>query len=211
MKRTVLLIIIILTLPALCHGSVSPEPVLELSGDWYQMLDLDLDVDLELLPKGTVRFDVPGLDPSLTVQGPNYTNKMVSPDNMISMASFIWAELTGSVDIVSEVRTFSRQWRRNGRRARAAVNRNAKRNSDTRSRWKIVVGCRIDDNMELAARFDTRGNLLNEKRVAWQLSAADVFPKEVGLTTVYRNGNILLEAEDVNLTDDATVKVVVRF
>jgi hypothetical protein len=199
MKRTVLLTIIILTFPALCQGSESPMLSLELPAIQWEAFSLELGTPL----MGQSYIDL-GSTPSWELHRPT---GMVAPNNMISMASFVWAEMTGSVDIVAEVRTFSREWRKKGRPARAA---NIKRH-DSRSRWKIVVGCRIDDNMELAARFDTRGSVLNEKRVAWQLSAADLFPDDVGLTTVYRDGSFLLEAEDVNLTDDATVKVVVRF
>jgi len=199
MKHTVLLTIIILTLPALCQGSESPMVSLELPAIQWETFSLELGTPL----MGQAYTEL-GSIPSWELNRPN---GLVAPNNMISMASFVWAEMTGSVDIVAEVRIFSREWRKKGRPTRAA----SKKRHDSRSRWRIVVGCRIDDNMELAARFDSRGSLLNEKRVAWQLSAADIFPDEVGLTTVYRDGNLLLDADDVNLTDDATVKVVVRF
>ena len=207
MKRTALLMIIILTLPALCQGSESPLVTLELPAIQWDAFSLDLETPL----RGQVYTDL-GSTPSRESYRPN---DMVAPNNMISMASFVWAEMTGSVDIVGQVRTFSREWRKNGTRARAVVNRttsqNVRKSPDSRSRWNIVVGYRIDDNMELAARFDTRGSLLNEKSVAWQVSAADVFPDEVGLTTVYRDGSFMVEADRVSVPETAMAKVVVRF
>jgi hypothetical protein len=206
MKRAVLLTIIIMILPALTYGSESPPIRLELPAIQWEAFSLDLDA--VPLPQALLS------GASIPSEEYRADKGIAAPDNMVSMASFLWAEITGSVDLVAEVRIFSREWRKRGRRARMVAGKESQKVSrlpDTRCRWKIVVGCRIEDNLELAARFDTRGNLLNEKSIAWQVRAADILPHEMGLTTVYRDGSWLLEADDLMLADDASVKVVVRF
>ena len=213
MKRTALITILILTLPALCQGSVGPMPVLDTPKVEWNGYRLDLDDSmaadrsgsLELTPQSLsviLKGNTVSLDDALTYQAEVY-----SPRDMVSMVSYMWAELTGSMDVVAELTQFARQWRRGNRPARTA----AAKGADHRNRWKIVVGCRIDDHLELAARFDTRGNLMNEKRVAWQLSAADLLPDNVGLTTVYRDGRFMVEADKVSISEAAMAKVVVRF
>ena len=214
MKRTVLLTltILILTFPAPCQATVGPQPVLELSRNWHQVLDLDLGLfPSELATPGlstpefftaAMRVDESDLNLLALENG---------PDDALSLMSFVWAEMTGAVDIVREVRIYSRNWRNKRQHLQVATNRSTDNRPDPRNRWKIVVGCRVDDNMELSARFDTRGHLFNEKSITWQLSAADLLPDNVGLTTVYRDGGFMVEADRVSVPETAMAKVVVRF
>ncbi|MDT8396838.1 MAG: hypothetical protein RRA32_10430 [bacterium] len=215
MKKTVLQMILILILPALCLGSAGPGANLEVPGVEWAAFRLDLASPLTADTPALRRLALPRVEES---RAPGYSSPIndpenariaagYGPDNMVSMVSFVWAELTGGVDLVAEVREFSRQWKMRGRSVQAA----AGKEPDSRCWWKIVVACRVDDNLELAARFDTRGSLFNEKNVAFELSAADVFPDEVGITTVYRDRTIMIEADKVAMNGTAMAKVVVRF
>ncbi len=221
MRRTALILILILILPTLCWGSVSPELSLEVPGIEWTAFRLDL--ESRWTADGS-RFYVSDLTRSAVAAASKDSASMLrqefipmvdrhGPDDMVSMMSFIWAELTGGVDVVAEVKAFSRQWRNRGRTVRTvrSVQTVTRKKPYSRCRWKIIVAYRVDDNLELAARFNARGNLRNKKKMAFELSAADIFPDELGLTTVYRDGSFKIEADKVALTQTAMAKVVVRF
>ncbi len=218
MRRIALLTLTILIFPALCWGSVSPDPNLELDGVEWTAFRLDLGSSLTANNPVRYRMDLPLVEQARAAGYISWINSLGNvpttgrqdPDDMVSMASFLWAELMGGVDVVAEVKMFSRQVRSRGRKVRS-VRTIARKKPAPRCRWKIIVACRVDDNLELAARLNATGNLFRENRVAWQLSAADVLPDELGLTTVYRNGRFMIEADDVTLTETAMAKVVVRF
>ncbi len=214
MRRTVLLTILILTIPALCGANAKLKEPTELPGFVLDSFHLESGNHWTTDGPGFSVRDLPGSTIAVREDRPFLMEREFSsparqdlPDDMVSMMSFVWAELTGCADVVREVRTFSRQWR-NRRRSGRSVSRQVR---DERSRWKFVVAWRVTEKLNLAARIRARGGRFTDGRLAWQLSAADILPQKLGVTTVYRNGSFRIEPDELVLNHRAEAKVVVNF
>ncbi len=218
MKRTVIYIILILTIPALCHGSIGPNPRLEfpvLETAVWDAYRLELEREWKV---GTLSVDSFELAP-VTGEG----NKKVlsldeinggiphsgrpSPRDMVSMMSFVWAEMFGGVDIVAEVKDFARQLRHKGRPVKAS--HSVRR--DSRNRWRFIVACRIDEQTEVAASFKNRGQFFRDGNVVWEINALDPMSEEIGLTMAYSDGDFDIRADRMTLTEVAAAKLMVKF
>jgi hypothetical protein len=218
MKHTVTAYILTLILPALCLGHTVPDPRLdppvpETTGWGEYRLDI-----------GPFRHDGPSLKLKSDLahftgdQHPGPVSLKTTaaglpcdvrqtPEDMVSMISFLWAEMFGGVDIVAEVREFA--WELRSRRSHTGSIRT--RREDRRSKWSLVIACRVDDQMELAARFNNRRHLFGEGSMAFQVRAVDPRTDEVGLIMSYVGGDLSLKADRVSLADVAKAKLVVKF
>ncbi len=218
MKRTVIYIILILAIPALSYGSIGPNPRLEFPGletaEWdtyhlelereWQVGTLSVD-SFELAPvAGEGNKKVRSLD---EINGGVPHSGRPSPKDMVSMMSFVWAEMFGGVDIVAEIKEFSRQLRRKGRPVKAI--RNKKR--DSRNQWRFIVACRIDEQTEVAASFKNRGQFFRDGNVVWEINALDPMSEEMGLTMAYSDGDFDIRADRMTLTEVAEAKLELKF
>jgi hypothetical protein len=221
---TAIAMILILTIPALCLGSIGPAhrlefPTVETAGwDAYRLrlerewqADAVRDVTLELIPgSGYGINSVRSLNG--TSSGLPCENKP-APRDMVSMMSFVWAEMFGGVDIVAEVKDFARQIRRKGRSVKVSrfvkVSRSERR--DSRSKWKFIVACRIDDQTEVAALFKNRGGLFGGGSMALEINTLDPMSQDVGLTMAYSDGDFDIRADRMTLTETAEARLVVKF
>jgi hypothetical protein len=215
---TAVAMILILTIPVLCQGSIGPGPRLELpelaTARWnaYHLelergweADAVVDVTLEYVPGSDLRIN--------TVRSLNGINSGLpcdsksAPGDMVSMVSFVWAEMFGGVDIVAEVKDFARQMKRKGRFVK--IRRNKREYS--RSKWKFIVACRIDGQTEIAAQFRNSGWFLREGNMALELNTLDPMSEEVGLIMAYSDGDFGIRADRMTLTEAAAARLVVKF
>ena len=211
---TAIAMILILTIPVLCQGSIGPGPRLELPElekarwDAYH-LELEAGtISMGSLDHGAVAGDRKMNSRSLNEihGGIPYSGKP-TPGDMVSMMSFVWAEMFGGVDIVAEVKDFARQMKGRGRFVN--VSRSEKR--DSRSKWKFIVACRIDNQTEVAAQFRNRGGFLRESKIALEINTLDPISEEVGLTMAYSDGDFDIRADRMTLTETAAARLVVKF
>ena len=211
---TAIAVILILTIPALCQGSIGPDPSLELpeleTGRW----------DAYHLEIGAGTFSIDSLDHGAVSGERNMKSRSLNeihggipysgkpaPTDMASMMSFVWAEMFGGVDIVAEVKDFARQMKSRGRFVN--VSRNERR--DSRSKWKFIVACRIDNQTEVAAQFRNSGWFLREGKMVLEINTLDPISEEVGLTMAYSDGDFKIRADRMTLTETAAARVVVKF
>jgi len=215
MKRTVIYILIVLAIPALCQGSVGAGPDLGLPVFQWAAYHLDLErswcVDhpvagsLDLAAVGGRRAHAYGsLD---RIHGGMPHGGRPAPGDMMSMMSFVWAQLFGGVDIIAEVKDFARQVRLNKR----TVKNSRSQRRDMRDRWKFVVSCRVDQQTEVAALFKNRGRLFGDGSLAFEINALDPLSEEIGVTVAYSNGDLDIRADRMTLTQTAAAKLVVKF
>jgi hypothetical protein len=218
MKLKIINIILILAIPALSHGSIGPDPRLEfpvlktvvwnayhleLEGEWH-VGTLSVD-SFELTPvAGEDNKKLRSLD---EISGGIPHSGRPSPKDMVSMMSFVWAEMFGGVDIVAEVKDFARQLRRKNRPAK--VSRSERR--DSRNRWRFIVACRIDEQTEVAASFKNRGRLFGDGNVVLEINALDPVSEEIGLTMAYSDGDFDIRADRMTLTETAAAKLELKF
>ena len=211
---TAIAMILILTIPVLCQGSIGPGPRLELpeleKARW----------DAYHLELGAGTFSVGSLDHGAVAGdrkmnsrslneihgGMPYSGKP-APQDMASMMSFVWAEMFGGVDIVAEVKDFARQMKRKGRFVKISLNKR----EYSRSKWKFIVACRIDGQTEIAAQFRNSGWFLREGNMALELNTLDPMSEEVGLTMTYSDGDFDIRADRMTLTETAEARLVVKF
>ncbi len=211
---TAIAMILILTIPVLCQGSIGPDPRLDLpeleKARW----------DAYHLEFGAGTFRVGSFDHRLVASerkmnsrslneingGIPYSGKP-TPRDMVSLMSFVWAEMFGGVDIVAEVRDFARQMKGRGR----FLNISRSERRDSRSKWKFIVAFRIDNQTEVAAQFRNRGWFLRESKIALEINTLDPISEEVGLTMAYSDGNFDIRADRMTLTETAAARVVVKF
>ena len=218
MRHSVIAIILILTIPTLSQGSVDPDhhldiPQLETVGsDLYHLrVEQKLQVDtfnignLDLTPMAGEENEM-GRSLDDINGGLPHSDRPV-PRDMLSMMSFVWAEMFGGVDIVAEIKDFARQVRRNNRPARVIHSRS----SDSRNQWKFIVACRIDEQTEVAALFKNRGRLFGEGNMALQINALDPMSEEIGLKMAYSDGELDIRADRMTLTEKASAKLMVKF
>jgi len=218
MKRSILYIVLILAIPALCHGSIGPEPrlgfpvletglrdayYLELENIW-QEATFNAD-SFDLTPVAGERIIAGGS--FYEIRGGVAPSDRPAPSDMISMMSFVWAEMFGGVDIVAEVKDFARQVRYKRRRVRS---RRSQRR-DLRNRWRFIVTCRVDQQTEVAAFFTNRGRFLGEGNMALEINALDPMSEEIGLTMAYSDGDFYIRADRMTLTETAAAKLMVKF
>ena len=218
MKRTVIHIILILAIPTLCQGSIGPDPRLNLSElgttgwDAYR-LELEHEWQTGISSVGSL-----GLVPAdgrgkmagcslAEIHGGIPHSGRPTPRDMVSMMSFVWAEMFGGVDIVAEVKVFARQIRRKGRPVKA---RRSERR-DPRNRWRFIVAWRIDEQTEVAALFKNRGRLFGEGNMVLEINALDPMSEEIGLTMAYSDGELDIRADRMTLTETAAARLVVKF
>ena len=218
MRHSVITMIIILTIPTLCLGSVGPDHHLDVSH--FEVLGFD-DYRLELEEKmQSVTFNIDTLDLTPNAGEGNMSGHALddlnggipgtvrsAPRDMVSMMSFVWAEMFGGVDIVAEVKDFARQMKGRGRFLN--VSRSERR--DSRSKWKFIVAFRIDNQTEVAAQFRNRGWFLRESKIALEINTLDPISEEVGLTMAYCDGDFDIRADRMTLTETAAARVVVKF
>lgn len=218
MKRTVLYIVLILAIPALCHGSIGLGTRLEhplsetavwnaynLKLEHVWMADLDDISHLDLhLASGAKIIDIGSLE---EIHGGIPLISRPAPKDMVSMMSFIWAEMFGGVDIVAEVKDFARQVRRRGQPVK--VHDSEKRESP--NRWKFVLACRVDKQTEVAASLGAHGQLFREGNMVLEVNTLDPRTEEVGLTMSFSGGDLNLRADRMTLTETAEAKLVVKF
>jgi hypothetical protein len=216
MRKALILILPFLVIPGFCRGDTDPGLCLELSeitSAVYSQHRLVLD---HRWPSGEV--ELPDLiinnrpvkvkDTSLKEFNGNLPGpEKPSPDDMISMASFVWAEIFGGVDVVAEIREFARQIKSrelSGRRTHPG-------RTDAPGRWKFTIAWRIDAQTELAARFDDRGNFFGRESVALVVNALDPASGEIGLSMAFGQGLLDLKADRMTLADTAEAKLQMRF
>jgi len=218
--------ILILTIPVLCQGSIGQTHRLDLPGletvSW-DLIRLDMVNEWQADPLiNRTSFDLES-DVSkehMTVDSLNdihggipYAGKP-APKDMASMMSFVWAEMFGGVDVVAELRAFAKQWRLRKNYSRAVRNHSQVtqiRRHDSRSRWSFVVACRIDEQTEVAASFKNRGRLFGGGNMALEINALDPMSQEVGLKIAYSDGDFDFRADRMTLTETAEAKLVVKF
>ncbi len=228
MKRTVIYIILTLAIPALCHGSIGPAPRLEFpvfeTAEWNAY---HLEVEREL-QTSTVRIGSLDLAPVVgekymaghsldEIHGGIPYSARPAPKDMVSMMSFVWAEMFGGVDIVAEVKDFARQIRRKGRHVKTnhrkgppakAIRQKVR---DSRNRWRFIVAYRIDEQTEVAALFKNRGWFFGEGSMALKINALDPISEEIGLTMTYSDGDLDFRADRMTLTETAAAKLEFKF
>lgn len=223
MKRSFLYIVpvlavLVLAIPALGRASIGPDTCLEFAAlekaawDAYR---LDFKSDWQA---GGTRLGSLDLHPVLEngnkigrslngVHGGIPNSGRPSPGDMLSMVSFVWAEVFGGVDVVAEVKDFARQIRRKDRPVRASRSEQ----SDPRSHWRFIVVCRIDQQTEVAALFKNRGRFLGEGDLALEINALDPMSEEIGLTMAYNDGELDIRADRMTLTETAAARLMVKF
>ena len=218
MKRVVIYILLLLTIPALCQGSVGPDPDLKISQlRSYSRDACELKLELDWLE---VTVPVGRLDLTLDdqegdkmdhfleeIQGGIRPSDRAVPRDMVSMMSFVWGEMFGGVDIVAEVKEFARLMRRKSRYA--ILHRNERQ--DSRSQWQFTVSFRVDEQTEIAASFRNRGELFGEGDVTLEINALDPMSGEIGLKMAYNGGELDIRADRMTLTDTAEAKLMVKF
>lgn len=218
MKQAVTVFILTLILPALCLGHTVPDPRPEptvLDTAAWEEYRLDIEQFRQNSPSSRLKPDIalfiedqrPASRSLRTVSVGLPCDVRSTPEDKVSMISFLWAEMFGGVDIVAEAKEFA--WQLRSKRSRSGTVRVKK--EDQRSRWNLVIACRVDDQMELAARFNNRGHLFGEGSMTLQVKALDPRTDEVGLIMSYVGGGLSLKADSVNLADAAEVKLVVKF
>lgn len=218
MKRTVLSILFISILPAFCYGSTGPGLRLgeaDPEGVLWRGYSLELQEEWVIKKNGMHSLDLPplpgardGKSGSLDeIRGGLPCAGRPVPRDMVSMMSFVWAQMFGGVDIVAEVRDFARQIRNKGRLT--GVHRG--NGQDSRNRWSFVVACRIDALTEVAASFNNRGKLFGEGDLSLEINALDPLSEEVGLKIAYSGGDLGIRADRLTLTDTAQARLVVKF
>ena len=219
MKHTILItIILILTVPVLCQGSIGPIhrlAFLELESAGWDTYRLNFENEWQASGSsgGSLDFAAVAVERIMTGHslddihgGIPYSGKP-APKDMASMMSFVWAEMFGGVDVVAEVRFFAKQWRLRKNYSRVVRSRQ----HDSRSRWSFVVACRIDEQTEIAASLKNRGRLFGGGNMALAINALDPVSQEVGLTMAYSDGDFDIRADRMTLTDTAEAKLVVKF
>ena len=218
MRRTVITIILILAIPALCQGSLGPDLHLQLSEPAANgQVDFHLELEqgwragisnrggMDLSPAasqwGAAGYSLGGIHAGM----PRSNNP--APRDMLSMMSFVWAEMFGGVDIVAEVKDFARQIRRKGRYGQLCQNQER----DSRNQWKFVVAWRINDQTEVAALLKNRGHLFGDGNLALEINALDPMSEEVGVTMAYSDGDFDIRADRMTLTETASATLMVKF
>lgn len=218
MRRTVITIILILAIPALCQGSFGPdlhlqlsEPAargqvgfhLELKQGWRAGISNRGGMDLSPAASqwGAAGYSLGGIHAGM----PRSNNP--APRDMLSMMSFVWAEMFGGVDIVAEVKDFARQIRRKSRYGQLCQNQER----DSRNQWKFVVAWRINDQTEVAALLKNRGHLFGDGNLALEINALDPMSEEVGVTMAYSDGDFNIRADRMTLTETASATLMVKF
>ena len=74
-----------------------------------------------------------------------------------------------------------------------------------------MIACRVDDQMELAARLKNRGRLFGEGSMTLQVRAVDPRTDDVGLVMAFASGGLSFKADSVDLANGAEVKLTVKF
>ena len=216
MKRTALIMIFISILPAFCYGNTGPDPRLaytELEDVLWEDYSLMLETGWETGWLSTSRLDLNALPETGTsglldqIHGDIALMNLPAPKDMVSMMSFVWAQMFGGVDIVAEVRDFARQVRRKGKPAKARHGME----HDSRNRWRFIVACRIDGQTEVAASLMNRGRLFGEGDVALEINTLDPVSEEIGLTMTISGGDLDIRADRMTLTEKAEARLVVKF
>jgi hypothetical protein len=218
MRHAVLAIILILTIPAFCQGSIGPAPSLELTKletagwDDYR-LQLEHQLQADTAGSGSLDFALDAGEWKINSRsldeingGIPYAGKPAARD-MASMMSFVWAEIFVGVDIVAEVKDFARQIRRKGRTVKDRQNKRR----DSRNRWKFVVSCRVDEHSEVAALFENRGRFFGEGNLALEINTLDPMSEEIGLKMAYSDGDLDIRADRMTLTETAAAKLMLKF
>lgn len=218
MKYAVTVLILTLTLPNPCFGHTVSDPHLEptvLETNGWEGYHLDIEQFSQSSPSFRLNSDLAPLIEDLrpasrslrTMDAGLPCDTRSVPEDMVSMISFLWAEMFGGVDVVAEAKELA--WQLRSRRSRSRTVR--VKGEDRRSKWNFVIACRVDDQMELAARFKSRGHLFGEGSMALQVKAAEPRTNEVGLIMSYVDGGLSLKPDSVSLADAAEVKLVVKF
>lgn len=218
MRTIAITMILILTVPAICLGSIGPAhrldlPEVETSGwEAYRLVvrhtwttDDPQGVNLDFAPGP--EYGISSVSSLNRIKSGLPWERNLAPRDMISMMSFVWAQTLGGVDIVAEVKDFARQVKHRGRYSN--VHRNNQR--DTRNRWKFIVSCRIDGQTEVAAHYNNRGRLFGDGRLALEINALDPMSEEIGLTMAFRDGYLDIRADRMTLTEKAAAKIMVKF
>lgn len=122
-----------------------------------------------------------------------------------SMVSYLWSELFAGVDLVSEVRIWADGMRDQDHVEKDQVER------DTRSAWKLRFTYRTNDDVELIARVNGRGNLMRSGKFALELNASDVILDEIGVSAAYRDGQLDIELDNVKLNNTMTAMLSMEF
>ena len=116
MKRILIHIILVLSIPALCQAAYRSDVLQNVHGSGVDLYRLEIDTGwrtgingmqyMEVVP------DVPVADVKVLsldkIHGGIPCSSKEAPGDMVSMVSFVWAELFGGVDIVAEVKEFAR-------------------------------------------------------------------------------------------------------
>lgn len=224
---TAIAMILILTIPVLCQGSIGPMHRLELAEletagwDAYRF---SLEREWQLDTSGGDSLDLAPVVGEKNILGGSLNDihggiphsNMPAPRDMVSMMSFVWAEMFGGVDIVAEVRDFARKIKRKGRPVTVkskgqSVKASRKAGRDLRNRWSFIVACRVDGQTEVAALFKNRGRLFGEGTVAFEINALDPLSEEIGLKIAYNNGDFNFRADRMTLTETAAAKLEFKF
>jgi hypothetical protein len=218
MRQTFIAIILILIIPALCQGSIAPTPRLEFpacetSGWSVYHLEFENHWQIGTFNTGSFNLSPVAGERKTTVgsfdaiHGGVVRSARPAPRDMLSMMSFVWAEMFGGVDIVAEVKDFAQQINRKNRLARNS--RSEKR--DLRNKWRFIVVCRIDQQTEIAALFKNRGRFFGESNMILEINALDPISEEIGLTMAYSDGDLNVRADRITLTERAAAKLMVKF
>lgn len=218
MKRAVIYIFFLFATPAICLGSTgvpsSPEfPHLEKNLRDAYFLMLEHEWKSEIVTSGALDHAAVALDEDemglslWKIHGGLPSSVRESPGDMVSMVSFIWAQMFGGVDVVAQVKEFAREVR--SRRMYRKPHRT--REKDLRSRWRFVVSCRVDELTEIAASFRNRGRLFGDGDLVFEINTLDPMSEEVGLTMAYSGGEFDIRADRMTLTDTAEAKLVLKF
>ncbi|MGD8353698.1 MAG: hypothetical protein PVJ01_05985, partial [Pseudomonadota bacterium] len=163
MRKTVCLIFLYLLIPALCQGYNDHEPRLdypESARTVYSSHKLVFDhrwpgddIDLSALSVDTLP-DGFRLISLRDINGGIPGRKQPVPGDMVSMMSFVWAEVFGGVDVVAEVREFARRIRQKNR----SILETPDGRHTSSGRWKFIIACRLDARTEVAAQFSDIGS-----------------------------------------------------
>lgn len=218
MRRTVITIILTLAIPAFCQGSTGPDlqlRFLALAGGGQDVFHLELKQDwsagvsnwdgLDLSPAAFQR-DEAGYSLGGVHAGMPRSNNP-APKDMVSMMSFVWAEMLGGVDIVAEVKDFARQIRHKGRNGQ--LRQDQKR--DSRYQWRFILAWRINDQTEIAALLKNRGRLFGDGNLALEVNALDPMSEEVGVKMAYCDGGFDIRADRMTLAETASATLMVKF
>ncbi|UCG38387.1 MAG: hypothetical protein JSV00_09415 [bacterium] len=158
-------------------------------------------------PRGAVWRRWEKFDTCPPPPGGGGVSRQPAPDDMVSMMSFLWAELFGGVDIVAEVRTFARDLRHRRRPARE----DSAGRRDPRSAWKLRLTYRMDDDLEVVARLDGKGDFMRLGRFGFEVNAADMLLEKVGMSAVYRDGGWRFDFDDVETRETLAASISLKF